>query len=321
MGEVNDRLNFYMSNSIRLADFFNVVIYEGKRVISPQQLADVQKCYQEPLYDRYGKKKTSRQERDVAKLLCRDGHLILLAVENQDQLNFCMPLRCAGYDLADLNRQLRRLKRHYQETKELGKGPEFLSGMKAADRLIPSITIVFYHGKGRWSAATHLQQILDLDGADEQLRSFLGNYQVHVVCLEDLDEDKFETDLREVIGIAKHREDKNALAAYCEAHADRLRSLNEDTYDLICSLLNRKTLLQRKEHYFNPDKEEFNMCKAMDDWEKEAIEKGEARGVKRGEAKLGALIQRLSKDNRTDDILKAASSVQVRRRLYKEYCL
>lgn len=321
MGKANDQFSYFFNNPNRLADFFNVIVYGGQRIILPRHLADVQKCYQEPLPDRYGKKRASRRERDVAKLLCRNGHPVLLAVENQDQINYCMSLRCAEYDLTDLTRQLRRLKRHYRKSKELKGSAEYLSGMKATDRLIPSVTIVFYHGKGKWTAATQLKEILDLDGADEPLRRFLENYHLHVVSLEELDENRFETDLREVIGIAKCRGDKKALQAYCEDHADRLRSLSEDTYDLICTLLNRENLIQKKENYYNEETEDIDMCKAMDDWEKEARAKGKKEGRKEGEEKLSTLIQNLSRDNRLDDILKAASSVRARNRLYREYSL
>ena len=43
MGKVNDQFNYCLSNPERLADFFNVIIYGGERVILPQQLADIQK--------------------------------------------------------------------------------------------------------------------------------------------------------------------------------------------------------------------------------------------------------------------------------------
>lgn len=317
MGKVNDQFNFYLSNPDRLADFFNGIVYGGQRRILPQDLADIQKCYQEPLPDRYGRKKTHRRERDAAKLLCQNGHFILLAVENQNQINYCMPLRCAEYDLTDLNRQLRRLKRHYRKTGELKGSAEYLSGMKAADRLIPSVTILFYHGEGRWTAATRLTEILDLKEMDEPLQRFLQDYRLHVVNLTDLDENIFETDLREVIGMAKRKGDKEALRKYCEDHADRLCSLAEDAYDLVCALLNQKTLTRKKESCYNAEMEDLNMCKAMEDWAKEEREKGK----KEGEEKLSALIQRLAKDNRMDDILKAANSVRVRRRLYQEYSL
>lgn len=104
---------------------------------------------------------------------------------------------------------------------------------------------------------------------------------------------------------------------YCREHADRLRNLNGDTYDLICALLNLKSLMISGKNYYNNETEDVNMCKAIEDWAKEEQEKGK----KEGEKRLGALIERLHQDNRTDDILKAAKSVRTRYRLYQEYKL
>lgn len=40
MGKVNDQFNYCLSKPERLADFFNVIIYGGKRVILPQRSAE-----------------------------------------------------------------------------------------------------------------------------------------------------------------------------------------------------------------------------------------------------------------------------------------
>lgn len=84
-----------------------------------------------------------------------------------------------------------------------------------------------------------------------------------------------------------------------------------------------KSLRISKGNYYNSETEDMNMCKAMEDWAKEEQEKGKRagkrEGKREGEEKLSALIKKLHLDNRTDDIIKAASSVRVRRRLYQEY--
>lgn len=86
-------------------------------------------------------------------------------------------------------------------------------------------------------------------------------------------------------------------------------------------MLNLKSLKLNKENYYNTETEEVNMCKAVEDWAKEEQEKGRKAGKKEGEEKLSTLIKKLHKDNRMDDILKAANSVRVRRRLYQEYSI
>lgn len=61
------------------------------------------------------------------------------------------------------------------------------------------------------------------------------------------------------------------------------------------------------------------MCKAIEDMIKDGKMEGEKIGEKKGEEKLGQLISHLLRDGRTADAGKAAESVRVRRRLYKEY--
>ena len=51
--------------------------------------------------------------------------------------------------------------------------------------------------------------------------------------------------------------------------------------------------------------------------------KGEARGLlmgeARGESRLGNLVNRLMKDGRTDDVIKASTDEEARKQFYREY--
>lgn len=248
---------------------------------------------------------------------------MLIAVENQGESHLCMPLRCLEYDVEDLLKQLRRMKRHYKQTGGLKPGVEYLSGIKATDRFIPVITLVLFHGTGKWSAATHLQEMLNMSGMDEALRKFLMDYQLHIVELAKLDEMKFETGLRELIAMIKRRDCKEDMRAYCRENAERFENMDDDTYDLICTVLHIKALKRKKENCRNEKEGGINMCKAFDDWAKEEREKGERRGEKRGERqgekRLGMLIDQLIRDGRIDEVRKAATCLNIRKRLYQEY--
>lgn len=101
MGKVNDALNDYMDDPEIFADFCNGVLYGGRKVITPRKLAEYQKFYHEELQNRAGDKKPVRRERDVARLLCEREGLVIIAVENQDEENLYMPLRCMEYEVED----------------------------------------------------------------------------------------------------------------------------------------------------------------------------------------------------------------------------
>ncbi len=217
MGKVDDGLRWYLNRDEVFADFCNGVLYGGKKVISLGELAEVQKFYQEGLQGRAGKKRNRRRERDVVKLLCRKGGFLLVALENQNLENFCMPLRCMEYDVEDLQRQLRYKRRHYEAGGGLEPGAEYLSGIKRTDRFIPTVTFLLFHGEGEWRAAKSLQEMMDMSAADEAIRKLLPDYRLHIIRFEDLDEQKFETGLRELTGLMKRKNSREV--SICIRHS------------------------------------------------------------------------------------------------------
>ncbi len=242
-----------------------------------------------------------------------------MALENQDEENPYMPLRCLEYDVEDLERQLRHLKRYYQRNGGLEPGKEYLCGIKGTDRLVPTVTLVVFHGKGEWKAATGLQEILDTSGMDDVLSRMLADYRIRVLNLAQLEEGNFKTGLRELVGMFKRRDSKQEMQKYYTKNRERFRKMDEETYDVICAILKLDALEKKKSGCCPQKKEGFNMCKAFDDWAKEEQEKGRKEGRKEGEIRLGMLIDRLIGEGRTADARKAATDLQARRRLYQEY--
>lgn len=71
MGKKNDLLNHYLEKAEIFAEFCNVAIYKGQRMILPQDLADAQRNYARMKRGRDGVLRSTVRERDVMKLLCR----------------------------------------------------------------------------------------------------------------------------------------------------------------------------------------------------------------------------------------------------------
>lgn len=168
MGKKNNVLAWYLNKPSVFADFCNGCLYEGEKTVLSEDLAEVQKANNEVMRDRNGKLLKKGRERDVVKLLHKNHHFVMIAVENQDKINYCMPLRCMEYDVADFVKQLRRLKNRHKEEGGLETAEEYFSGMKETDRLIPIVTILFYHEKGKWNAAMRLKDMLDSAGLDQR---------------------------------------------------------------------------------------------------------------------------------------------------------
>lgn len=250
MGKKNNVLAWYLNKSSVFADFCNGCLYKGEKVVRPEALTEVQRANDEVIRDRNGKLRKRGRERDVAKLLYRNHHFVMIAVENQDRINYCMPLRCMEYDVVDFVKQLRRIKNRYKK-----------------------------------------------EGGLETLEEY------------------FETELRELVGMMKRRESKEEMRKYYEKNEARFRNMDEDTYDLICTMLDLKTLAAKKKTYRNAEKGAVDMCKAFDD----LVKDGEKRGEKRGEEKLGSLVEKLVLDGRMADLLEVSKNVRKRKELYREY--
>lgn len=333
MGRKSDELCWYLNRPEVFADFCNGSIYGGKDVIAPYELAEAQHVYSPKR--KKGRRYPGRRERDVIKLLCREGHFVKIAVENQDRLNYCMPLRCSEYDLMEIARQVRRIKERRKREGTLKGGVEYLSGIKEGDRVIPVVTVVFYHGEGKWTTGRRLRDMLDMGGMDEELKNLMADYRMNVVCLEELEETHFKTGLRDLIGLMKRKGNREEFKKYCEENAERLQHMDAETYDVICAMLDIASLFPQKDDMQDGEREEYDMCVAIREMvregkmqgieigEKRGEERGEKRGEKRGrklgEKRLGLLMERLLQDGRQEDALRASRYASARKKLYLEY--
>lgn len=315
MGRKDRALIGYLNRTAVFEELYNVGIYGGEPVISAQDLVDVQNAYQETFKNRYGRNRKTIRIRDAAKALRINGHFVILAVECQAEINYGMPLRCMEYDVEDFIRQLRRIRHRHEQDGDLKSKAEFLSGIKETDRLNPVITVLLYHGPGKWNAAASLQDMVDMEGLDEKMRTLLPDYKLHVIHLTELDETLFQTGLRELVGMMKRSGEKKRMLQFMKENEERFRNMDDELYDLICTMMGLKKIAGKKEACRNEGKETYDMCVAFD----EMMRDSKMQGEKKGEARLSSLISRLYQEDRAADVLKAAQSVRFRNKLYREY--
>ena len=124
--------------------------------------------------------------------------------------------------------------------------------------------------------------MMELEKIDSILKQMVQEYQIYVFSLEELQEEYFQTNLRELIGLMKRRSSKTEIQEYCRKHADRISRMDVATYDMICVMLNLKELQEKKEKYLENGKESIDMCKAMEEWAEELREEGKSAGIKEG---------------------------------------
>ena len=321
MGQKNNALCSYLSDPVIFADFINGSIHNGEKVVSPGQLSDRETvtCQKE----RTGHLPTRKPQyverrRDVLKAVFHDDCYIVIGIEAQDRVDYAMPVRCMEYDVTEYKRQLKELKNN---RKEKLPGEEFFSGMAKDEKLNPVTTIVFYHGKDPYDGCTYLHDMLDLNKENKTFKRYVSDYHANMITANDLDETKFETGMRELVGFLKRQEDKTKLMGYSQENEERIRKMDEETFDTVSILLHLPKKISRLRKSTEGDG--TDMCKAIREWaadERNAgMIEGEKRGQAKGEKRFASLTAALMVSERLDDLGRAVSDENFRDSLYREF--
>jgi len=263
------------------ADIINGLLFRGEPIVKEEALIDAQSF---SMYKADGE--MHGQDRDVSKYWTKaDGSSIslkiaFLGIENQTNYDKDMPLRVIGYDGAAYRAQL-------------GKDTKY-----------PVITLVLYFGDESWGRNRSLYDSIKIP---ENLKSYVNNYKINLFEIAHLPKEAiqyFHSDFRVVVDyfIQKHQNKEYRPSRQTIKHVEEIlelfRVLTGDT---------------RFEDVLNDSTEGgvHNMCEILD--------QVEAKGIKKGENKLAALIEQLFSLGRMEDIQKAAKDEVYRANLFKEF--
>lgn len=141
-------LGNYWSDNDHFADLYNAVLFDGKPVLLPE---------------------------DLEELDSNVSHM------NQDRIHYAMPLRVMEYDTLSYMRQYNENAKNYTCEQGLTKD-EFLSKMKQTDKFVSVITLVIYYGEKEWDGAKSLKQMLALTPEMEQ---YVNDYHMHLVEIKN----------------------------------------------------------------------------------------------------------------------------------------
>ena len=173
-------LKNYWSDNEQFADIFNAVLFEGNRVIRPEELEDVDteessvlehKGYAESI-------KASRDNIKVSKKSTAYGvELVMLGMEHQEHIHYAMPLRVMGYDYGTYKKQYDDNAAKYTSSHGMD-ADEYLSRMKRTDRFSPVVTVVVYYSENPWDGATTLHEMLRIP---EEFAAYVNDYRMLLV--------------------------------------------------------------------------------------------------------------------------------------------
>ena len=298
MGKVDTATKAYMRKNNIFADAFNYLIYDGKPVVNPEQLRELDTT---EIALPFGPQENGQSNdlvqkyRDILKSAVvmqeDEAAYILLGIENQTDIHYAMPVRNMIYDALQYGKQVAdTAANHRKSDKSFRKrtSEEYLSGFYKEDVLKP-VTLVIHFGADEWDAPLSLHEMMGTQ--NEKLMHYVQDYQIHLIDPAKLTEEdlkKFTSSLREVIEYIKYSKDKEKLSRILKDNSRML--IDREAALVIKTITNTAIEISEKE-------EKIDMCKAIDDMLSEREAKGEIRGIEIGEFRM--LVKQVKKGRLT----------------------
>ena len=288
MGKVDTVTKAYMRKNNFFADAFNYLIYDGKPVVNPEQLRELDTTeIALPFGLRENEKGPSndlvQKYRDILKSAVvmqeDEAAYILLGIENQTDIHYAMPVRNMIYDALQYGKQVADTAANHRKNDRFYK----------EDVLKPVVTLVIHFGADEWDAPLSLHEMMGTQ--NEKLMHYVQDYQIHLIDPAKLTEEdlkKFTSSLREVIEYIKYSKDKEKLSRILKDNSRML--IDREAVLVIKTITNTAIEISEKE-------EKIDMCKAIDDMLSEREAKGEIRGIEIGEFRM--LVKQVKKGRLT----------------------
>ena len=288
MGKVDTVTKAYMRKNNFFADAFNYLIYDGKPVVNPEQLRELDTTeIALPFGLRENEKGPSndlvQKYRDILKSAVvmqeDEAAYILLGIENQTDIHYAMPVRNMIYDALQYGKQVADTAANHRKNDRFYK----------EDVLKPVVTLVIHFGADEWDAPLSLYEMMG--SQNKKLMRYIQDYQIHLIDpakLTQEDLNKFTSSLREVIKYIKYSKDKEKLSRILKDNSRML--IDREAVLVIKTITNTAIEISEKE-------EKIDMCKAIDDMLSEREAKGEIRGIEIGEFRM--LVKQVKKGRLT----------------------
>lgn len=262
MGRADVYESDYLESEEIFADLVNGVLYQGRRVVRPEDLRE-----QDGELRSLSGKIAKKTIRDKVRLW-KGTILAVFVVENQTKVDYHMVIRAMLSESMAYDKQWKKRKDQLSSGKEKLSPDEFISGMRKEDKFIPVITIVVYYGTEKpWDGAKSLYELLDAEGYEKEVFPFITNYQLNVFDYHDHDSfGQFHTELQTVFEFLRYSDNEKLLREKMESHREQYEELSNEAKILLAQLTNMKEVSDIGEEDFR--KGEFSMCKAFEDREK-----------------------------------------------------
>ena len=185
MGKSDSYSKDLMQRDEYFADTVNNAVFEGKVVVSPEELTELDTTELTIVEDVVNKNVPVQKYRDVLKqtVIRKDDKAIyaIIGIENQTTVHYAMPVKCLLYDAIRYEKQVEKASAaHRKEKTRRSSGAEFLSGWHKTDKLMPIITITVYFGADEWDGPLSIHEMFE-PFIDEGILKIVPNYEIHLL--------------------------------------------------------------------------------------------------------------------------------------------
>ena len=293
MGSANVAVNSWLSDRERFADLFNGTLFDGKQLIHPEDLEDLDRETDILITGKSGKTRGLQRYRDIAKRWKGGSDLMVLACESQAKIHYAMPVRNMLYDSLTYTDQIRQLWGKSADRSGMT-GEEYLSSFRKSDRIYPVITLVFYYDLKPWDGPTDLYGMFGLHEngvVGNIIRKYVPNYQINLLDAGAVrDPKRFQSDLQHIFGVLKYRGNKTGLQNYMQENRDYFTRVNVDAYQALCAFLHSEKML--KEIKDSGKDVKIDMCQALEELYQDGVKEGREEGIAEG---IAAVISNMLK--------------------------
>ena len=266
MGTKDSKAKEYLSDNTRFSEICNYVLFDGEKVIKPE---DLKECDTTEVLSVFGidKKQIVKQKwRDLLKSVSvkhtGQMYVILIGAEAQTDIHYAMPVKTMIYDALNYGEQVNEAKKRHRKNRDYRSSDEFLSGFTLDDKLTPVITITLYLGTTQWDGPRSLAEMMPQ--MDERILPFINDYRINLLNpLEITDFSKFETGLRPLFELLKNASDEEKL--------NDLITKDETFTRVDVETVAAINLFVGTDIKYDEKEEVVNMCKAWDDHKKLGI--------------------------------------------------
>lgn len=253
----------YMRRNEVFADAFNYFVYGGEEIITPDSLEELDtREIDVPYGGEKGAKQPVQKTRDVIKSVTamtdRRTAYLILAVENQSNIHYAMPVKNLVYDALQYAKQVEKaIDSHKLSGDYKGAGSdEYLSGLMKEDHLIPVVTLVMYFGAKEWDGPMSVHEMFE--EKDARVLAFVPNYKINLIApanIEDSEFVKFKSSLKEVLSFIKYSGNADKLEEVTGAD-ENFRHLGRNEVDVLNTCVNANLTIKEGE-------EVLDVCQAI----------------------------------------------------------